>query len=106
MIFRDQALQLSFRLLHLILRGRRVDHLRIQHLSRLVHHRQLAAGTECRIPAKHHAARDGRLHEKLLQILSEYGDRAVLRLLGQVIPDLPFNGRRDQTAVAVRDHLF
>ena len=44
--------------------------------------------------------------DQLRQIFSEYPDRAVLRLFRQFIPDLPLNGRRNQPAVAVGDHIL
>ena len=104
-IFVNEALQLLFRFFHFILGRRRINHLRIQHLSRLVHHCQLTARAEGRVPAQHHLSRDRRLHEQLLQILSEHGNGAVLRFLSQVVSDFPLDGRRDQTVIAVRNRL-
>ena len=79
----------------------RINHRCIQHLSGGIHNCQLTAGTERRIPAKHHLACDWRLHQKLLQILAKYGDRAVLRLLRQCAADLTLDRRCDQTFIAV-----
>ncbi len=65
-VFPDQSLKLCLGLRHLVLRCRGIDHFRVKHFTRLIHHRQLTAGTESRIPAKNHLAGDGRLQQKLL----------------------------------------
>ena len=93
----------GLRLLPLVRRHGGIDHRRVQDLSGGVHHRQLAAGAEGRIPAQHHCALDGRLHEELVQVLSEHQDGAVLGLLRKAVPEFALNRRRDQPCVAVLD---
>ena len=80
-IFFDQTMHLFLGVRNFGRRGRlrRVYHQRIQYLSGGIHHRQLAAGPEGRIPPEHHPACDGLLHQELLQILLEDRDRPVLR---------------------------
>ena len=106
MILSDQFFQFSLTLRHLILRRSGIDHLCIEHLPGLIHHCQLTAGTKGRIPAKHYLSCDGRLHQKLLQILSKHIDGAILRFLRQLIPDLPFDSRFDQAVIAVLRHFL
>ena len=60
-VFFDQLFQLRLRLFHLILGRGRINYLRVQHFSRLIHNRQLTACAESRIPAKHDFTLDGRL---------------------------------------------
>ena len=113
---RDQGyLVLSDHFLHSILgctdlsligRCSRINHCGIQHLSCGIYHCQLTSGTECRIPSKHNLPCNGRLHKKLLQILSKYLDGAIFCLIGKIAADLPFNGRCDQSFVAVIHHFF
>ena len=71
MIFADQTLQFLLGFLDLILGRCGIDHLRIQHFTCLVHYRQLTAGTESGVPAENYLSRNGRLHQKLLQVLAE-----------------------------------
>ena len=94
--------------LDLLLRCRccRINDRRIQHFSGRIDNCQLTAGTERRIPAKHHLSCDRRLHQKLVQILAKHLDRTIFRLLGQCIADLTLNCRGDQTAVTVCDRLL
>ena len=87
-------------------RRSRIDYRSAQDFSRRIHHGQLAACTEGRIPAKYHFSRDRRLHEELVQVLAEYFDRPVLRLFRQLAPDLTLDSRRDQTMIAVRRRLL
>ena len=103
MIFRNDLLQQVFTGLDLLRRRRRgrIDDRRPEHLAGRIHHSQLTAGSEGRIPAQHHPSCDGRLHEELVQVLSEYFDGAVLRFLRQFAADLTLNGRSDQPTVAV-----
>ena len=60
--------------LPLIGRSGRIYDSGIQHLSGLIHNRQLASGTERRIPSKHHLSGDRRLQKQLFQILSKDAD--------------------------------
>ena len=83
-----------------------IDDRGVQHLSGLVDDRQLAAGTESRVPAQYNLPRNGRLHQKLRQVLSKYANGAVLGHLGQTAADLPLDGRLDQTVIAVVDHVL
>ena len=81
-----------------------IDDYRIQHFSGRVYNCQFTAGTEGRVPSQNHLSHNGRLHEKLFQILLKYLDGPILRLLCHVIANLPLNGRTYQTAVAVLHH--
>ena len=51
-------------------------------------------------------SRNRRLHEKLVQVLPEHLDRAILRLLRKLIPDLSLDRRLDQPMIAVRHGLL
>ena len=105
MMLTDQGFDGPHRLLHTVLRCRREDHRRIQHLSGRIHHRDLTAGTEGRVPAQHRLSRERRLHQKLPQILTEDLNRPILRLIRQIIPDFGFDGRCDQTLIGIRTGL-
>ena len=105
-VFFNESLQYLFGFLHLVLRRCGVNDHRIQHLPRAVHHRQLAAGTESRIPAQNHPSHDRRLHQKLFQVLSKYLDGAFLCFFRQIASDLPLYGRADEAAVAVGCSFF
>ena len=102
----DQFFQLFFGFFHPVLGRGGINHLRGQHFPGRIHDRQLAAGPESRVPAKHHPACHRGLHQQLLQIFPEDADCPFLRLFRQLIADLPFNGRGDQTAVAVCQRLL
>ncbi len=97
----DQLLDGFHGLSDFILGCRGVNDRGIQYLAGGVHHRDLAAGAEGRIPAQHHLARNGRLHEKLLQIAAEDLDGAILGLLRQLVPDVCFDRRSQQTLVGI-----
>ena len=101
-------LQQIFGRLDLLRRGwrRRIDDRRSDDFSGRIHHRQLAASAECRIPSKNGLPYDRRLHQKLFQILFKYFDGPVLCPLGQLASYLPFNGRRDQALVTVFRYIF
>ena len=99
----DHVPEDPLRFLHLVLRRRGVDHASIQDLTGLIHYRELAASTEGRVPAQDHLPRNGRLHQKLRQILAKDLDRAVFRIFCQIVPDFPLNRGEDQPAVAVRN---
>ena len=66
MVLADQFFQNRLCFLHLVLGGSGVDHRGIQHLAGIIHHSQLAAGAEGRVPAQDHTACNGGLHQKLL----------------------------------------
>ena len=83
-----------------------IDHFGIQHFACSVHNSQFAAGSKSRIPAQHCFARNGRLQQKLLQVLSEHRDSAVFRLFRQFAADVPLDGRRNQPFIAVLDSLL
>ena len=59
----DDLFQKRLRLSDLILRLRRIDDYRVQHLARRVHDRELTARAERRVPAEHDLAGDRRLHQ-------------------------------------------
>ena len=102
----NQRFDGSHRLLHAVLRRRREDHRRIQHLSGRIHNSKLTAGTKRRVPAKHYMSCDGRLHQKLFQILAKYMNCSVLCLFSQVTSDLTLDCRCDQTLIAVFCYFF
>ena len=97
----DQLLNGLHGLLNPVLGCRGVNDRGIQYLAGGVHHRDFAAGTEGRIPAQHHLARNGRLHKELLQIAAEDLDGAILGLLRQLVPDVCLNGGGQQTLVGI-----
>ena len=103
MIFTDQPLKLCLGFFHLILRSRRENHLGIQYLTRCIHNGKLTAGTECRIPAENDLSCNRRLHQKLLQVLSKYGNRTILCLFGKIIADFTLNCRCNQTLIGILD---
>ena len=104
----DQLLKRLLRLTDLALVGRRgrIDDRRIQHLAGRINDSQLASGTECRVPSKHVAACDRRLHQQLLQVLAKHSDCAILGLLGKIISDLTLDGRLDQPVITVLYRLL
>ena len=101
----NQRFDGSHRLLHAVLRRRREDHRRIQHLSGRIHHRDLTAGTEGRIPAQYRLSRERCLHQQLPQVLAEDLNRPILCPIRQIIPDFGFDGRRNQALIGIRTGL-
>ena len=75
----------------------KVSHARFQHLAVFIHHGQLAARAEARVHAQGHAPLDGRLHQKLLQVLREHADRAHVGAVGQLAAHLALKRRKNQT---------
>ena len=102
-VFANQRFQCLFCCfdLRLVRRRGRINDRCIKDLSSGIDYRQLAAGTERRIPPKHDLTCDWRLHQKLFQIFTEYGDCSILRFFGQCTADFTLNRRCDQSAVAV-----
>ncbi len=89
--------------IHTELRCGRVNYHGIQYFTGRVNNCQLTAGTECGVPAEYGLSHDGRLHQKLVQVLTEHLNRTVLCLLGQVVTDFTLNCRCNQTLIAVSD---
>ena len=87
---------------HLVLGRRWENHRGVQDFARRVAHRQLASGTERRIPAQYGFARQRRLHQKLLQVASENLNGPFLGFLGELVPKLRLNGRGNQPLVGIR----
>ena len=83
----------------------RINYGCIQYLSCLIYNSQFTAGTESRVPSKDNFANDWRLHQKLLQVLSEHMDCTVLGFFCQITSDFSLNSRSDQTFVAVFYHF-
>jgi len=85
----DHAQNLRFRprLLRLVIRQGEIAHAGFQHFARLIHNRQLAARAEARIDAQRDLAANRRLHQKLVQVVAEYADRALVRLVRQLVSD-------------------
>ena len=92
-------------LLNLVLWCCRVDYCGIEHLSCRVYDRNLAACTECRIPSKHNLSCNWRLHEKLLQVLSEYLYGTILCFLCQIVSDFTLYGRGNKPVVRILHYL-
>ena len=82
-----QNLRFRPRLLRLVIRQGEIAHAGFQHLARLIHNRQLAARTEARIDAQRDLAANRRLHQKLVQVVAEDADRALVRLVRQLVSD-------------------
>ena len=103
MIFFNDLFQEVFGCLDLFRRRRSrwIDNGCADHFPGGTYHRKLTSGPEGRIPSKNRLPHNGRLHQKLLQILLEYLDRAVFRFFRQFVPDLPLNSRGDQSLIAV-----
>ena len=99
----DHAQNLRFRprLLRLVIRQGEVAHAGFQHLARLIHNRQLAARAEARIDAQRDLAANRRLHQKLVQVVAEDADRALVRLVRQLVSDFALQGRADEPAPSV-----
>ena len=108
MVLRNDLLEQIFRRLDLRRRCRRsrINDGCSEHFSGLVHDCQLTSGTECRIPSEYNSSGDRRLHQELVQILSEYFDCTVFRFFRQFVSDLPFDRRRDQTLITVFHNIF
>ena len=108
MILLDQVFQHfpGFRLFRFIGRGRRIDHGRIEYLAGRISYRQLAACPECGIPAENRFSADGRLHEILGEVFLEYFYSAVLSHFRELGAYFIFNGRCDQSMVAVFDRFL
>ena len=102
-IFRNNFLQQILRCLNLLRcrRGCRINNRRSDYLSGRIDHCKLTSGTECRVPSKNRLSHNRRLHQKLFQIFSEYGNRSILRLFGKIVTDFPLNCRCNQTLIAV-----
>ena len=73
----------------------------VQKASCLIHHRQLTAGAEGRIPAQHHSAGKGLLHQKVPQVFSEDPDGPFLGRRRGFPSELVFHGGLQQSAVTV-----
>ena len=106
MIFCDQLLQHLLRRIIVFLSLCRVDNDGIKHFSGLIDNCQLASVCKSRIPAKYNLSGDWRLHQKLMEVLAEYADGALLCLLRQFIPYFTLDGRRDQTVITVCNCLI
>ena len=78
------------------MRRRGVHNAGFQHLARLVHHGDLAAGAVCRVKAHRDAVPERRLHQQRLEILSEGADGCLVRRVRQLAADLPLRGRLDE----------
>ena len=87
---------------HLVLRRRWENHRGVQDFARRVAHRQLAAGTERRVPAQHGFARQRRLHQKLLQVAAENLNGPFLGFLSELVPKLRLDGRGNQPLIGIR----
>ena len=85
----DHAQNLRFRprLLRLVIRQGEVAHAGFQHLAVFIDNRQLAARAEARIDAQRDLAANRRLHQKLVQVVAEDADRALVRLVRQLVSD-------------------
>ena len=107
-IFIDHFLYRVLGSTDLLLCGRRcrIYHCGIQNLSGCIYNSQLAACTECRVPAQHNFPCNWRLHEKLLQIFSIYMDSTILCLVCKVTADFSLNCRTNKTLIAVLCHFL
>ena len=103
LVFFNQTVNGIHRFFDLIFRCGWVNDSGIQDFSGRVHYGNFTAGTKSGVPAEHHFSYNGRLHEKLLQIVRENGDGAVFRFLRKPCPNFIFNRRRNKSLVAVLD---
>ena len=101
MILSDQGFDDSHRLLHAVLRCRRKNHRRIQHLSGRIHYRDLTAGAEGRIPAQYGLSTQRGLHQQLPQVFTEDLNRSILCPIRQFIPNLRLDRRPDQPLIGI-----
>ena len=79
-----------------VVRRRGVHNAGFQHLARLVHDGDLAAGAVGRIEAHRDAVPERRLHQQRLEILSEGADGRLVRRVRQLAANLPLCGRLDE----------
>ena len=79
-----------------VVRRRGVHNAGFQHLARLVHDGDLAAGAVCRVKAHGDAVSERRLHQQRLEILSEGADGRLVRRVRQLAADLPLCGRLNE----------
>ena len=112
MIFADQIPDGIFRVVEIALTDAgagiffcRIDDGCVENFARLVDDGELAAVIVAGVPAENDLTRDRRLHEKLLEILIEHLDSAVLCHVGQLAAELALDGRCDQALVAVLDRM-
>ena len=97
----NQLFQNFFGLINFFLRFCRIDHNCVQDLSRWIHNSQFTACSKCRIPSKNRLSFDRRLHQKLMQILSENSHSPLFSLFCQCISYFALHSRRDQSAITV-----
>ena len=84
-----------------VMRRRRVHNAGFEHLPRLVHHGDLAAGAVGRIEAQRDAVSKRRLHQQRLEILSEGADGRLVRRVRQLAANLPLCGRLNEPPPSV-----
>ena len=83
-----------------------VDHAGFEHLAGLVHHGQLAAGAVGRVEAQRHAAAQGRLHEKRLQVLREHANGLLVGAVGQLGANFAFQRREQEPRPCILNRVF
>ena len=79
-----------------VVRRRGVHNAGLEHLPRLVHHGDLAAGAVRRVKAHGDAVPERRLHQQRLEILSEGADGHLVRGVCQLAANLPLCGRLNE----------
>ena len=84
-----------------VVRRRGVHNAGFQHLARLVHDGDLAAGAVCRVKAHRDAVSKRRLHQQRLEILSEGANGRLVRGVCQLAADLPLRGRLNEAPPSV-----
>ena len=84
-----------------VVRRRGVHNAGFEHLARLVHDGDLAAGAVCRVKAHRDAVPERRLHQQRLKILSEGADGRLVRRVRQLAADLPLRGRLNEAPPSV-----
>ena len=79
----------------------RINNALRQYFTGRIDDRQLAAGTVSRIQTKHHFAFQRRLQQQVAQVVAEDVDRLRIGGFGQFVAQFAFDGRSNETAVAV-----
>ncbi len=79
-----------------VVRRRGVHNAGFEHLARLVHDGDLAAGAVRRVKAHGDTVSERRLHQQRLEILSKGADGRLVRSIRQLAADLPLRGRLDE----------
>ena len=101
----NKILQNFLGLLHTLEFRHGIDHRGVQHLAGGIHHRHLTAHAIAGVQPKRHFALDGRLQQKLAQVISKHRDRAFVGGIGKLGADLGVQAGMDQAFIGIQRRL-